>query len=171
MLLGVVSDTHGDMERTRAAVTMLESLEVGVVLHCGDIGSPEIIPLFERWPTHFVFGNCDYDREALREGDRGRRANVPSAFRHAGIGIACRSPSCTATIRGCCENRPRATAGTCSATATRTSPASSGRARRWCSIPAPCIAPTRIRSPRWNCRRAPFTSCRSEHERQRKRST
>jgi uncharacterized protein len=67
MLLGVVSDTHGDLERTRAAVTMLETLEVGLVLHCGDIGSPEIIPLFERWPTHFVFGNCDFDRGPLQK--------------------------------------------------------------------------------------------------------
>jgi uncharacterized protein len=70
MLLGVVSDTHGDLERTRDAVAMLTSLEVSAVLHCGDIGSPEIIPLFERWPTHFVFGNCDFDRDRLREAIR-----------------------------------------------------------------------------------------------------
>ncbi|HKD36995.1 MAG TPA: YfcE family phosphodiesterase [Pirellulales bacterium] len=65
MFLGVVSDTHGDIPRTRAAVQMLESLEVGLVLHCGDIGTPEIISLFARWPTHFVFGNCDSDRKTL----------------------------------------------------------------------------------------------------------
>jgi putative phosphoesterase len=66
VLLGVVSDTHGQVEFTRQAVRMLESLEVQVVLHCGDIGSPEIVPLFHAWPTHFVFGNVDYDRAALR---------------------------------------------------------------------------------------------------------
>ena len=71
MLLGVVSDTHGDIERTRAAVRMLESLEVEMVLHCGDIGSPEIVGLFRRWPTHFVFGNCDHDRGPLRGSNRG----------------------------------------------------------------------------------------------------
>jgi putative phosphoesterase len=38
---------------------MLESLGVGVVLHCGDIGSEAIVPLFAAWPTHFVFGNVD----------------------------------------------------------------------------------------------------------------
>jgi hypothetical protein len=65
MLLGVVSDTHGDLPRTRAAVQKLESLEVAVVLHCGDIGTPEVVSLFDRWPTHFVFGNCDHDRKTL----------------------------------------------------------------------------------------------------------
>jgi hypothetical protein len=29
------------------------------VLHCGDIGSTAIVPLFTAWPTHFVFGNVD----------------------------------------------------------------------------------------------------------------
>src|SRR5436309_12283336 len=67
MLLGIVSDTHGHIEYTRRAVRMLESLEVAEVIHCGDIGSPEIVPLFARWPTHFVFGNVDYDEPALRE--------------------------------------------------------------------------------------------------------
>src|SRR5947209_18223018 len=65
MLLGVVSDTHGDIARTRAAVQMLDSLGVEVVLHCGDIGTPDIVAMFAPWPTHFVFGNCDYDRKTL----------------------------------------------------------------------------------------------------------
>jgi uncharacterized protein len=65
MLLGVVSDTHGDIARTRAAVQMLDSLDVEAVLHCGDIGTPEIVAMFAPWPTHFVFGNCDHDRKTL----------------------------------------------------------------------------------------------------------
>jgi putative phosphoesterase len=67
MLLGVVSDTHGDVPRTRAAVRMLESLGVAAVIHCGDIGTAEIVSLFSCWPTHFVFGNCDHDRKTLRQ--------------------------------------------------------------------------------------------------------
>lgn len=65
MRLGVVSDTHGHVENTRAAVRMLESLEVDEVLHCGDIGSTAIPRLFRPWPTHFVFGNCDPDEGPL----------------------------------------------------------------------------------------------------------
>jgi len=67
MLLGVVSDTHGHLEYTRQAVRMLESLEVDEVIHCGDIGSPAIVPLFARWPTHFVFGNVDSNEDELRQ--------------------------------------------------------------------------------------------------------
>ncbi|HEY2883433.1 MAG TPA: YfcE family phosphodiesterase [Pirellulales bacterium] len=59
MYIGVVSDTHGHVQNAQAAVRMLESLEVEAVLHCGDIGSPAIVPLFASWPTHFVLGNVD----------------------------------------------------------------------------------------------------------------
>jgi putative phosphoesterase len=59
MLIGIVSDTHGHVPNARAAVHMLQSLGVEAVLHCGDIGSAEIVPLFTQWPTHFVFGNVD----------------------------------------------------------------------------------------------------------------
>ncbi len=66
MLIGVVSDTHGHREFTMNAVRMLESLEVDEVIHCGDIGSAEIVELFSPWPTHFVFGNVDYEEDELR---------------------------------------------------------------------------------------------------------
>ena len=65
MQLAVISDTHGEIEATRAAVRMLESLEVDRVLHCGDIGSSAVVDLFSPWPTDFVFGNCDWDRQML----------------------------------------------------------------------------------------------------------
>jgi putative phosphoesterase len=64
--IGVVSDTHGHTVFARQAVRMLESLDVQLVLHCGDIGTAEIVELFAPWPTHFVFGNTDYDRQPLR---------------------------------------------------------------------------------------------------------
>ena len=57
--LGVVSDTHGDIANTQKAVQLFESRQVQLVVHCGDIGSPEIPPLFARWPTHYVLGNVD----------------------------------------------------------------------------------------------------------------
>lgn len=67
MRVGVVSDTHGDMGSTESAVELLARQNVEVVLHCGDIGSTSIIPLFDRWPTHFVFGNVDGNESALRQ--------------------------------------------------------------------------------------------------------
>ncbi len=68
MIIGIVSDTHGQIEYTRRAINVLESLDVRQVLHCGDIGSPSIVPLFDGWPTHFVFGNVDHDEQGLRSG-------------------------------------------------------------------------------------------------------
>lgn len=65
MRVGVVSDTHGQIEQTRAAIRMFESLEVERVLHCGDIGSAEVVELFAPWPTDFVFGNTDSDQTVL----------------------------------------------------------------------------------------------------------
>jgi uncharacterized protein len=65
MRLGIVSDTHGHVENTRAAVRMLQSLAVERVLHCGDIGSADVVALFAPWPTDFVFGNCDGNRSEL----------------------------------------------------------------------------------------------------------
>jgi putative phosphoesterase len=70
MLIGVVSDTHGHVEFARDAARMLESFGVEAVLHCGDIGSPDVVPVFRAWPTHFVFGNVDYDAAALRKAIR-----------------------------------------------------------------------------------------------------
>ncbi|MFT5523453.1 MAG: putative phosphoesterase [Pirellulaceae bacterium] len=67
MILGVVSDTHGHQVNTQNAVRMLEAFDVEVVIHCGDIGSVYIPPLFEKWPTHYVFGNVDGNQDELRD--------------------------------------------------------------------------------------------------------
>jgi putative phosphoesterase len=63
MLIAVVSDTHGHVGNTLAAIRMLEEFAPSAVFHCGDIGTPEIPPLFAAWPTYFVFGNCDAPAE------------------------------------------------------------------------------------------------------------
>ena len=67
MRLGIVSDSHGHVELTRPAVRMLKSLEVDRVIHCGDIGSAAVVEMFAPWPTDFVFGNCDADRDVLQQ--------------------------------------------------------------------------------------------------------
>jgi putative phosphoesterase len=67
MRVGVVSDTHGHLPSARRAAELLAEREIEQVLHCGDIGSPEIVQIFSRWPGHYVFGNCDHDFTALRD--------------------------------------------------------------------------------------------------------
>ena len=80
MRIGIVSDTHGHLPGTRDAVRMLESLQVAAVLHCGDIGTPEVIASFAARPTHFVFGNCDYDRDVLRAAIQSRGMTCHNEF-------------------------------------------------------------------------------------------
>ena len=67
MNLAILSDSHGHIEQTERAISMLRGMEIDAILHCGDIGLPDIIPLFDEWPTHFVFGNCDGDRLRLEK--------------------------------------------------------------------------------------------------------
>ena len=66
MWIGIVSDTHGHVKNTRRAVEAMKAYDVELVIHCGDIGSTAIVPLFAAWPTHFVFGNVDGNEGALR---------------------------------------------------------------------------------------------------------
>ncbi len=67
MIIGVVSDTHGHEHYTRQAVRMLGALGVERIIHCGDIGSVAIPPMFQQWPTDFVFGNVDGNRAELQQ--------------------------------------------------------------------------------------------------------
>jgi uncharacterized protein len=92
MLIGVVSDTHGYVPNTQAAVRILEGLQVEAVLHCGDIGTPEIPAYFTRWPAHYVFGNCDFDKsevtraiESYKSHSHGRFADITLAGKRIAI--------------------------------------------------------------------------------------
>lgn len=66
MRIGVVSDTHDRPEAVTEAVRLLTTIHrVELILHCGDIESPETVELFKSVPTHFVYGNWDKDRVKL----------------------------------------------------------------------------------------------------------
>lgn len=59
MLVGVMSDTHGHQPFTREAARMLAALEAERLIHCGDIGSAEVVHLLRDWPVDYVLGNVD----------------------------------------------------------------------------------------------------------------
>lgn len=65
MKIGILSDTHDQVERTRIAVAMLKARDAEVLIHCGDITTPEVVYECGLIPSYFVFGNCDYDRRLL----------------------------------------------------------------------------------------------------------
>jgi putative phosphoesterase len=89
MKIGVVSDTHDNTAAVESALRLLTDRGVELVLHCGDIESPETVQLFAGVPTHFVFGNCDgewtarassRDYSALREAIVAIGAKVQEPF-------------------------------------------------------------------------------------------
>ena len=65
MRIGVVSDTHDRAEVIADAIRLLQEQHVELILHCGDIESPDTARLFKPIPTHFVFGNWDKERSKL----------------------------------------------------------------------------------------------------------
>lgn len=65
MRIGVVSDTHDRAEVIADAIRLLQEQSVELILHCGDIETPDTARLFKPVTTHFVFGNWDKDRSKL----------------------------------------------------------------------------------------------------------
>ena len=61
MRVGLVSDTHDDLDAVEAAVAAFERERVDVVVHCGDFVAPFSVPLFEMDGVDFyaVRGNND----------------------------------------------------------------------------------------------------------------
>jgi hypothetical protein len=67
MLLGILSDTHNQVLRTRIAVSLLRDSGAEAIIHCGDLAIPEIVAACSVLPFYFVFGNWDADNvPALR---------------------------------------------------------------------------------------------------------
>jgi putative phosphoesterase len=65
MKIGILSDSHGNVAAVQQAIRIFESMQVSLIIHCGDIGS-NVVSAFAGFPTHFVPGNID-DVEHLRE--------------------------------------------------------------------------------------------------------
>src|SRR5262245_27542022 len=66
MKIGVLSDTHGRIETIEVVLEHYAQRDVEMLLHCGDIDDAEAVRAFSEWDIHFVFGNCDSDRLAIR---------------------------------------------------------------------------------------------------------
>lgn len=68
MKIGIISDSHDQVWNLRVALEALRA-EADLLIHCGDLCSPFIIPLLTsgfNGPIHAVFGNNDGDRFRLQ---------------------------------------------------------------------------------------------------------
>ena len=68
MLIGILSDTHDQVERTKLAVaTLARPQERRPCSTAATSRSPMSSTNAATFPAYFVFGNCDFDRESLRQ--------------------------------------------------------------------------------------------------------
>lgn len=61
MKIGILSDTHNELDRTRRAVERLIEVGAEQLVHCGDLANGEIVRACAALPLTFVFGNHDAD--------------------------------------------------------------------------------------------------------------
>ena len=66
MLIGILSDTHGRIGAAAAGIEALKAKGCEYFIHCGDVGSCDVLDCLAGLAAGFVFGNTDFDREELR---------------------------------------------------------------------------------------------------------
>jgi len=73
MKIGLISDTHGNFQRTTVAIAKFKARGVSAVIHCGDVGAAAIlthlVDVFDplRVPVYVVLGNVDLYDEAMEQ--------------------------------------------------------------------------------------------------------
>ncbi len=67
MIIGVLSDTHNNLENTQKALEVFRGEGIRRLFHCGDITRPDVVYLFTGFDVTFVQGNNDYWRNDLVE--------------------------------------------------------------------------------------------------------
>ncbi len=64
-MIGIISDTHENIEPTKKAVAIFKARNADFVVHCGDIICPAMLENFQGLKMKFVFGNNDGEKEGL----------------------------------------------------------------------------------------------------------
>lgn len=59
MRIGVISDTHDDLEALECALGILRAEDITKLLHCGDLCGPGIIEAMDGFDTWIARGNMD----------------------------------------------------------------------------------------------------------------
>ncbi len=86
MLVGLISDTHDNVDRIAEAVAVFNDRGVDLVIHAGDFTSPFSLKPFESLKAEFVgiYGNNDGDKLLLRDRSGGRIHRQPHKFTFSG---------------------------------------------------------------------------------------
>lgn len=65
MLIGILSDSHGQHLRVKQAMQLFDRLDADYVIHCGDVGGPAVFDELVGRPCRFVWGNMDVPDNGL----------------------------------------------------------------------------------------------------------
>lgn len=65
MKIGIISDTHDDIENIKKAVKIFKSMKIKKVIHLGDVVAPPAIKFFEGLELTGIFGNNDGYKQYL----------------------------------------------------------------------------------------------------------
>src|SRR6516165_4539669 len=79
-----LDDTHSSVVSVQSALQIMAERDVELILHCGDIQDGDTVQLFPGH-THFVFGNCDYDRHEIERAIADIGATLHGAWGHLEI--------------------------------------------------------------------------------------
>lgn len=63
--VGIIADTHDNVEAIENAVAVFEAEGVETIIHCGDFIAPPVLEFFEGLSVHGVLGNNDGEIEGL----------------------------------------------------------------------------------------------------------
>jgi uncharacterized protein len=85
MKIAILSDTHSKQSTVHAALDLAARHGVALILHCGDIADDDTVRLFPAH-THFVFGNCDYQRNDIERAILEIGATLQQPFGHVEYG-------------------------------------------------------------------------------------
>ena len=66
MLIGILSDSHGEIDRTRKAMRQLVAHGCTKFIHLGDVEIVEVLDELIGFDVSLVFGNCGLGCEASR---------------------------------------------------------------------------------------------------------
>ena len=90
MRVGIISDTHDNLNNLKTALEILEETEIRMVLHCGDLSGPGVVEAMSKFDTWIARGNVDNHpeleatvREALGNGRLAERHRLALEGRSA----------------------------------------------------------------------------------------
>jgi len=79
MRIGIISDSHDNLDKLNIAVDVFNANKISLVLHAGDYVAPFAVSVLNRlkMPYFGVYGNNDGEKEGLSKMSQGRIKEAP----------------------------------------------------------------------------------------------